>query len=46
MPDPGGSPGALAWHVPGAFNDSIGAYDLVYNLATNTVLHFVFKSGQ
>jgi len=45
VPDPQGVPGALRWDVPGAFNDSDGIYELVYDPETDTVLHFLFRSG-
>ncbi|MEQ2018994.1 hypothetical protein ABLB90_21090, partial [Photorhabdus bodei] len=44
--DPRGVPGALRWDVPGMMNGSEGTYELVVDPKTNTVLHFLFKSGQ
>ncbi|WP_218175388.1 filamentous hemagglutinin N-terminal domain-containing protein [Pseudomonas sp. D2002] len=43
--DPRGVPGALRWDVPGIMNGSKGAYELVIDPNTKTVLHFLFKSG-
>jgi RHS repeat-associated protein len=45
VPDPGGVPGALRWDVPGALNGSSGTWELVVDPQTNTILHFLFKSG-
>jgi hypothetical protein len=45
VPDPGGIPGALRYDVPGAFNGSQGTYQLVIHPETNTIYHFLFKSG-
>ncbi|WP_160356387.1 hemagglutinin repeat-containing protein [Bordetella sp. 02P26C-1] len=44
--DPRGVPGALRWDVEGTMNGSKGTYELVVDTNTNTVLHFLFKSGQ
>ncbi|WP_157975405.1 hypothetical protein, partial [Photorhabdus sp. CRCIA-P01] len=44
--DPRGIPGALRWDVSGMMNGSKGTYELVVDPKTNTVLHFLFKSGQ
>ena len=43
--DPGGIPGGLRWDVPGAVNGSSGTWELVVNPETNTIVHFLFKSG-
>jgi RHS repeat-associated protein len=43
VPDPGGVPGALRWDVPGTFRGTEGTYELVYDPATNTILHFLFR---
>lgn len=45
IPDPGGVPGALRWDVPGAFRGSEGTWQLVVDPSSNTVLHFLFRSG-
>lgn len=45
VPDPGGVPGALRWDVPGALNGSSGTWELVVDPQTDTILHFLFKSG-
>ena len=45
VPDPGGIPGALRYDVAGTMNGSKGAYELVLDPVTNTVYHFLFKSG-
>lgn len=44
--DPRGVPGALRWDVQGTMNGSKGTYELVVDPKTNTVLHFLFKSGK
>ncbi|KER00991.1 hypothetical protein [Photorhabdus temperata] len=44
--DPRGVLGALRWDVLGMMNGSKGTYELVVDPNTNTVLHFLFKSGQ
>ncbi|WP_240000700.1 MULTISPECIES: two-partner secretion domain-containing protein [unclassified Photorhabdus] len=44
--DPRGVPGVLRWDVAGMMNGSKGTYELVVDPKTNTVLHFLFKSGQ
>lgn len=57
VPDPGGLPGALRYDVPGtisrpgapvgAQNATVsGTYELVIDPNTNTVYHFLFRSGQ
>ena len=43
--DPGGVPGALRYDVPGSFNGSQGNWELVIDRGTNTIYHFLFKSG-
>jgi hypothetical protein len=43
--DPGGIPGALRYDVPGSFNGNTGTYELVVDPKTNTVYHFLFKTG-
>jgi len=43
VPDPRGT-NAWSWMVEGAFNGSIGYYELVIDPQSNTVWHFVFKS--
>jgi len=45
-PDPGGVPGALRWDVPGSFRGSEGTFELAIDLATNRILHFLFRSGR
>ncbi len=45
VPDPGGVPGALRWDVPGTFRSSSGAWELVVDPSTNTIVHFNFTSG-
>lgn len=40
--DPGGVASAARWDVPGSLNGVPGAYQLVIDLNTNTVLHFLF----
>ncbi|MGH2750228.1 MAG: hypothetical protein ACRDK3_05055 [Actinomycetota bacterium] len=45
IPDPGGVPGALRWDVSGAYGGSQGTWQLVVDPNTNTVLHFLFRSG-
>ena len=42
-PDPGGVTGALRWDVPGAFRGAEGTWELVYDPASNTILHFNFR---
>ena len=42
VPDPGGVPGALRWDVAGSFRGSEGAWELVLDPSTNTVLHYNF----
>jgi hypothetical protein len=57
VPDPGGLPGALRYDVPGTMSRSgvpvgspnatvNGTYELVIDPNTNTVHHFLFRSGQ
>lgn len=57
VPDPGGVPGALRYDVPGTMsrpgaavgdpNPTVsGTYELVIDPNTNTVYHFLFRSGQ
>ena len=57
VPDPGGLPGALRYDVPGTMsrpgaavgdpNPTVrGTYELVIDPKTNTVYHFLFRSGQ
>jgi len=45
VPDPEGTPGALRYDVPGAFNGSEGIYELVIDPSNNTVYHFLFRSS-
>lgn len=42
--DPGRMSGAWRWDVPGAFNGSKGAWELVVNPRTMQVVHFLFRS--
>jgi len=44
IPDPGGIPGGLRWDVPGSFNGSFGAYQMVVDPATSQIVHFLFTS--
>jgi hypothetical protein len=44
IPDPGGVIGALRFDVPGSFNGSAGAWELVVHPKTNMIYHFLFKS--
>jgi RHS repeat-associated protein len=47
IPDPQGAvPGGLWWEVPGDFNGSTGTYQLLYDPETNTIMHFLFTSGE
>lgn len=41
-PDPGGIPGGLRWDVPGTMNGAKGVWELVVNLTTKQIVHFVF----
>lgn len=43
MDDPGGVATALRWDVPGAFNGAQGTWELVVDMARDTILHFGFK---
>jgi hypothetical protein len=45
IPDPGGLPGGLRWDVTGTFNGRQGAWELVIDTETNTVVHFLFKGN-
>jgi hypothetical protein len=44
--DPGGIQGALRYDVPGTFAGTTGIYELVIQPETNTIFHFLFRSGQ
>ncbi len=44
-PDPGGIPGGLRWDTPGALNGKSGTWELVIDTNTNTVVHFLFRTG-
>jgi filamentous hemagglutinin len=57
VPDPGGIPGAMRYEVPGTMSrpgvaagdpDATvkGTYELVIDLKTNTVYHFLFRSSK
>jgi hypothetical protein len=35
-------PTAVRWDVPGFFRGAVGKWELVVDLATNTILHFNF----
>jgi hypothetical protein len=56
VPDPGGLPNGWKWEVPGSTarsssytdtsrNTSFGTWEVVIDLDTNTVVHFLFDSG-
>lgn len=45
VPDPGGIPGGLRWDTPGALNGKSGTWELVIDTNTNTIVHFLFKTG-
>ena len=34
---------ALKWVVPGSFNNKIGNWELVVDMKTDTVIHFLFR---
>lgn len=42
VPDPQGVANALRWDVPGFYDASEGTWQLVMDMATNTILHFNF----
>ncbi len=44
IPDPQGVAGALRWNVTGSLNGTEGVWELVVNIDTKTVLHFLFNS--
>jgi hypothetical protein len=41
--DPQGAPGACRWDVAGTFRGSSGTWQLVIDINTGTILHFLFK---
>jgi hypothetical protein len=43
--DPGGVWSAVRYVAPGTMNGSPGVYELVVDIKTQTILHFLFKSG-
>jgi len=46
IPDPQGVPGAVKWTAPGSLNGTSGTYELVVDLTTNKIIHFLFtKAG-
>ena len=44
-PDPQGVKNAVLYTHPGTFNGSVGTFELVINVKTKTVLHFLFRGG-
>ena len=42
--DPQGVINALRWDIPGTLNGTKGTWELVIDVDTETVLHFLFNS--
>ncbi len=42
--DPGGIPGGLKWEVPGSYNGTLGTWEIVYDVAKNIIVHFLFRA--
>lgn len=42
-PDPQGVQGVCRWDVPGSWNGKAGTWELVVNIETGTIYHFLFK---
>ena len=42
--DPGGIPGGLKGGIPGSYNDTLGTWKIVYDVAKNVIIHFLFRA--
>ena len=44
--DPGGLDKGWRWDTPGSVNGEEGVWELVVDLASNMIVHFLFKQGR
>ena len=41
--EPSGIPGGLKWEIPGSYNDTLGTWEIDYDIAKNVIFHVLFR---